>query len=149
MSGAAPFRLEPVRAAHLPLLAALHAQCFEDAWDEESLGALLLGGGGSGCLAVEGDDPLGFILFTVAADQAEILTICVRPDRRGRAVGRRLVAEAARIAVHAGAVEMFLEVAEDNAPARRLYDRLGFGPVGRRRGYYRCGRDALVLSRRL
>ena len=41
----------------------------------------------------------------------------------------------------------------DNAPAQALYDRAGFAPAGRRRGYYAGpdGRvlDALVLRREL
>jgi ribosomal-protein-alanine N-acetyltransferase len=43
---------------------------------------------------------------------------------------------------------VFLEVGEDNQPARRLYDRAGFRQVGRRQAYYqdRLGRGtALVL----
>lgn len=35
-----------------------------------------------------------------------------------------------------GATRLFLEVAEDNAAARALYDRLGFEPAGRRPRYY-------------
>ena len=56
-------------------------------------------------------------------------------------------------AAQAGAVRLFLEVAEDNAAARALYDRAGFRPIGRRKAYYARpdgGRtDALVLGRDL
>ncbi len=48
---------------------------------------------------------------------------------------------------------VYLEVAEDNAAARRLYGREGFSIAGRRRGYYRraASREmaALVLRRDL
>ena len=50
----------------------------------------------------------------------------------------------------AGAVRLFLEVAEDNVAARALYERAGFGQIGRRKAYYAApdgGRtDALVLA---
>ena len=36
----------------------------------------------------------------------------------------------------AGAEKLFLEVAEDNDIARRLYSSRGLVPVGRRPGYY-------------
>ena len=45
-------------------------------------------------------------------------------------------------------IDLWLEVAETNAPARALYHRLGFSPVGRRAGYYAdqgAPVDALVL----
>jgi ribosomal-protein-alanine N-acetyltransferase len=32
---------------------------------------------------------------------------------------------------------IFLEVEENNAPARRLYERIGFTVVGRRERYYK------------
>jgi ribosomal-protein-alanine N-acetyltransferase len=38
-----------------------------------------------------------------------------------------------------------LEVAEGNQAGRRLYGRAGFAVVGRRRGYYGGGEDALVM----
>ena len=52
-----------------------------------------------------------------------------------------------------GAGAVFLEVDEDNVPARKLYRRAGFREVGRRAGYYQdpTGRStaALVLRRDL
>ena len=35
---------------------------------------------------------------------------------------------------------------KDNEPAIQLYLGMGFERVGRRRGYYRDGTDALILS---
>jgi [ribosomal protein S18]-alanine N-acetyltransferase len=52
-------------------------------------------------------------------------------------------------AAAAGALEMFLEVAEENAAARALYGRGGYVVVGCRRGYYRDGSDALVMRKTL
>ena len=46
---------------------------------------------------------------------------------------------------------MFLEVEENNTPARKLYARAGFREVGKRPGYYAQsgGKGALVLRRDL
>ncbi len=96
-------------------------------------------------LAVSDDDPLGFAMGRVAAAEAEVLTIAVRPASRrvgaGAALLGALMAEAAR----RGAAEVFLEVAEGNVAARALYTRSGMTEVGRRRRYYPDGADALVL----
>ena len=52
-----------------------------------------------------------------------------------------------------GIARITLDVAEDNAPARALYDRLGFAEDGRRPNYYTTGRDipaaAILMSRNL
>ncbi|HET8995878.1 MAG TPA: ribosomal-protein-alanine acetyltransferase, partial [Acetobacteraceae bacterium] len=47
---------------------------------------------------------------------------------------------------HRGAATLTLEVAVDNAAARRLYESTGFTQVGRRKRYYADGSDALVLQ---
>jgi [ribosomal protein S18]-alanine N-acetyltransferase len=81
----------------------------------------------------------------VAAGEAEVLTVAVRPAARraglGRSLMRALVAEAAG----RGAAELFLEVSETNAAARALYAGLGAAQAGRRPRYYPDGSDALVL----
>ena len=91
----------------------------------------------------------GLILARVAADEAEILTLAVTPQARGRGLGRRLLQTALDHARTQGAASMFLEVSPANAPALALYARAGFAPVGRRPRYYPGGGDALVLRRPL
>ena len=126
-------------------LAALHAAAFPAPWDAAAFAAL---SAQPGVLALVEDD--GFILIRVVADEAEILTLAVRPEARRRGLGARLVAAAAARAAALGAERLFLEVAQDNAAARGLYARSGFAEVGRRRGYYaRPGAtavDALTLA---
>lgn len=101
-------------------------------------------------LLTEGD---AFLLGRVVADEAELLTIAVPPDQRGRGAARRLVAVFIDQSRQRGAASAFLEVAEDNAPARHVYTSAGFVESGGRRGYYRSpeGRyiDAIVMTRSL
>jgi ribosomal-protein-alanine N-acetyltransferase len=84
------------------------------------------------------------------ADEAELLTIAVRPGLRRRGLGARLLGAALDLTARRGAVSMFLEVAATNQPALALYQRAGFRLVGRRTGYYvgatACD-DALILRR--
>ncbi|WP_329608585.1 GNAT family N-acetyltransferase [Paragemmobacter aquarius] len=71
-----------------------------------------------------------------------------RPARQGAA--KRLVAAFLEQSRARGATGAFLEVAQDNAPARRVYAQAGFAESGGRRGYYRSpeGRyvDAIVMT---
>lgn len=89
----------------------------------------------------------GFALGRTAGGESELLTIAVRPEARRRGMGAALLAAYEAAARDRGAGAMFLEVAEDNAAARALYDGAGWSEVGRRRAYY-AGTDALVLSKR-
>lgn len=126
-------------------LAALHATAFPAPWGAAALADLL---SQPGVVAETAAD--GFILIRVVADEAEILTLAVRPDARRQGLGGRLVAAAAARAAGLGAARLFLEVAQDNAAARGLYARNGFVEVGRRRGYYArpgaAAADALTLA---
>lgn len=125
------------------LLAALHAPCFHSPWDEAAFAELL---GQAGVFAAATGE--GFILCRVILDEAEILTLAVRPEARGGGLGGRLTASAADIARAAGAERLFLEVAEDNTAARALYARAGFVQTGRRKAYYETAQgriDALIL----
>lgn len=124
-------------------LAALHAQCFDDAprpWSAREFHDLL---------AVPHTflliRPQGFLLGRTIADEAELLTLAVAPDARRHGLGRDLAAEFAATSRDRGVLACFLEVAGDNGPARALYAALGWRQAGVRRNYYRPGRDALVL----
>ena len=135
MSEIAPFDT----AAGTAPLAGLHALCFAHAWDAATLSDMLAG---PGVFAFVHDD--GFVLARAAADEAEILTLAVRPQARGKGLGRALLQAAINKARVLGATTMFLEVGADNPHALALYAGLGFAKVGTRKAYYE-GRDALVL----
>lgn len=144
--------LRPVGPFDLDCLAVLHAACFPDPWSATTMATLLATPGSFGILSATPDQPAGFALARVAADEAEILSIGVAPGWRRRGVARQLVAAVSVRAAESGARRLFLEVAADNHPARALYLREGFAQVGRRPRYYRrAGKavDALVLARAL
>jgi ribosomal protein S18 acetylase RimI-like enzyme len=50
----------------------------------------------------------------------------VAPAARGRGVGEALMAAARELGRGNGAAELMLQTARDNAPAQRLYERLGW-----------------------
>ena len=139
--------IEAVGAEAAALLSEMHAESFpaNQAWGASAI-ALMLGlPGHFGLLAIQQDEPLGFALGRVQADQAEILTIAVRPGARGQGIGRALLNALLAEAAKRDAMDLFLEVAEPNAAARALYAGAGGKEVGRRRRYYADGTDALVL----
>ena len=140
---AAIIRVLPVQATMHKVIAALHGQCFDDAWNAYTVGQVMRMPGAFGFLAVlaaeDGTDemPIGFALAGGAHDERELLSIGVLPDHRRAGIGRRLVEMVIAESIQRRAARLFLEVAEDNAAAQRLYRTLGFIAVGRRPGYYR------------
>lgn len=132
-----------------PAMAAIHAEAFagphDSPWSAAAIAALLQQ---PGVFSVYGPD--GFILMRAVADEAEILTLAVRPAARWTGEGARLVRLGLEGAVELGATRVFLEVAEDNAAARALYAKAGFVEAGRRPAYYAGAdggrRDALLLA---
>lgn len=151
--GPAAPALAEARPADASPLSALHAASFRRGWSEDEMERLLLDPAVIAHKASFGRRIAGFILSRCAADEAEILSVAVARARRGSGLGRTLLDLHLRRLAGLGVRTIFLEVDENNAPARRLYDRAGFRQVGRRQGYYAGeGPDAaaaLVLRRDL
>jgi ribosomal-protein-alanine N-acetyltransferase len=133
-------------------LAALHAASFNRGWSEQEFEQLLTDRNVIADRAASGRRSIAFIVSRRAADEAEILSVAVARPWQGRGLARRLLDLHLRRLAGFGLRAVFLEVDEENEPARRLYARAGFHEVGRRPGYYPQGgaaRAALVLRRDL
>lgn len=112
-------------------LAEIHAEAFEAPWNKAAFAQLMDSTG----VLVLGDER-GFILTRTIADEAEILTIAVRPSFRRQGLARHLVEQAIVATRVLGGERMFLEVAENNLAAIELYRACGFEPAGLRKNYY-------------
>lgn len=83
-------------------------------------------------LAFDGGDAVGLVncfegFSTFAARPlVNVHDVVVRGSHRGRRVAERLLAEVETIARERGACKLTLEVLSGNAPALRLYERVGF-----------------------
>jgi ribosomal protein S18 acetylase RimI-like enzyme len=103
-------------------------ETWEEAWEDVSVSVR----DGVALIAEDEDKPVGFV-FCVLGDRgrktAHVTDIYVRPDARGRGIGRALLAELVAPARKAGLEHVSLEVLVRNPEARRLYERLGFIPV--------------------
>jgi ribosomal-protein-alanine N-acetyltransferase len=101
-------------------------------------------------LAVNGDDPLGFLVAHHVAPDWELENIVVAESARRRGIGTRLLEELLISARKTNSDSVFLEVRESNAIARALYEQLGFQHDGRRKSYYSNPvEDALLYHRTL
>lgn len=130
--------------ADVPSIAEIEQDVFSDPWSAAAFRELL---GPLSFVAVVGGEVVGYLFGRMAADEAEILNLAVRDDRRRTGIARRLL-DAALTDCRARRVAMvYLEVRVSNARGRTFYEKMGFREVGRRRGYYSKPReDALVLA---
>jgi len=124
-----------------PALAALHAQALPSGWPAADF-AVSCGNPTRIVLKAEdGAAMLGLAVLQFAADEAEILSIAVAKEAR-----RQGIASAMMTACIAGCNKklvshIYLEVAEGNGPALKLYEKFGFGVLSRRPNYYLAGRS--------
>ncbi len=132
------------------IVAAIHASCFDEAWDQATIRKVMAMPGAFGLAARAGPagEIAGFALARVGSDGCELLSLGVAPERRAHGIGAGLL-DAALVRARAfDAARFYLEVAEDNTVALRLSARRGLVSVGRRPEYYRLknGQRAAALT---
>ena len=94
-----------------------------------------------------GDEVAAYGGMWLMVDEGHIITFAVHPAWRRQHIGERLLLSFLDLAVDRGAHEATLEVRLSNLPARRLYEKFGFRPVGLRPRYYSDnGEDALIMT---
>ncbi|WP_225823906.1 GNAT family N-acetyltransferase [Streptomyces naphthomycinicus] len=106
-------------------------------------------------VASDGDELCGFVETAFEPWNAR-LTICdieVAPAWRGKGIGRALMQHAFALARETGAVNVWLEVSNVNAPAIQAYLRMGFVFCGLDTSLYdgteSAGETALFMARRV
>jgi ribosomal protein S18 acetylase RimI-like enzyme len=98
---------------------------------EERWRARLGVAGSHNVVAVLDGEPVGMASGVPGhGDSVELISMWVAPSARGRGVADALVREVERWARESGARVVRLDVAEDNAAARALYERHGFALTG-------------------
>ena len=141
-----PATLRQAFPADLPLLSALELKSQRHPWSAELFrGEFENPHSRIDLLALEGE-VLGYICYHSLADEVSIINLATLPVFRRRGVARRLLWSALHASGQEPVERAFLEVRAGNHAALALYESLGFRVVGRRKGYYRDGEDALVMA---
>ncbi|MGB9117485.1 ribosomal protein S18-alanine N-acetyltransferase [Bradyrhizobium sp.] len=145
--------VEPASLRDAPALAQIHGASFHRGWGENEFESMLTERNTLVHRLRMGRKIIGFSVSRIAADEAEILSIAVAESHRGRGLSGNLLLTHLGHLAGRGVRRVFLEVEENNQPARRLYERAGFTVVGRRERYYRQGGgeplNALLMRRDL
>ena len=122
-------------------LANLHKKCFPNKpWSADDFRDLK----NSGCEIIMSEN--GFIVYRIAVDEAEIITIGVNPEMRRQGIASAMIGIIEKTLLNQGVKKIFLEVAVTNTSAQKLYENMGFKVVGLRPKYY-DGVDAILMSK--
>lgn len=146
-------RLRPAGRDDLAGLVELEEACFAgDRFSRRSYRHLLVRGHADVLVAEDGQGRLAgsaVLLYRRGSSSARLYSLAVRPDLRGRGLGRAMLAAVERAALFRGATRVVLEVAEGNQAALALYLRAGYETKRRLSDYYESGEDALRMQKSL
>lgn len=143
--------LRPMRRSDLKVVAAIEQAAYEFPWEPATFRDCL--NVGYCCWVGEkAGQIVTYGICSVGAGESHVLNLCVAPHIQQRGYGQLMLGKLIEVAQGHRAESMFLEVRPSNAPAIKLYQRMGFNEIGTRKDYYpaRKGReDALVMARML
>ncbi len=150
----AGLHIEPGEIRDAKDLSRIHAQSFFRGWPSEEFTRFLDDKATPIYIACDAKRRIaGFAVIRSVLDESELLSIAVDPKWRGKGLGRALMQAVFADLMLSPARRMFLEVDEQNMPAIRLYEKLGFARISTRKGYYPrpdgSAATALVMARDL
>lgn len=88
---------------------------------------------------------IGYIIYRIVFDEAEILNIVVDKNFRGLKVGKYILNFAIENIKEKKCSAIFLEVHQNNIIAQKLYEQTGFKKYGLREKYY-SSFDAILMK---
>ena len=122
-----------------------------DAWNYESITDLLMQDSVKLLIVTSSaSNIIGYCLYQVIFEQAEILRIGTHPDYQRQGIASQLLIALNNELKANNVNSLLLEVREDNSPAIALYEQQGFTVIHRRKGYYQQPQqpaiDALIMQ---
>ena len=82
----------------------------------------------------------------IILDEADIMNIVTKKDKRNQGFAKFLLNELITIAEEQNCKTITLEVDENNLPAIKLYKDFEFKEVGKRKNYYKNGDTAILMT---
>ncbi|MBP3947172.1 ribosomal protein S18-alanine N-acetyltransferase [Psychrobacter sp. K31L] len=122
-----------------------------DAWGYQTIIELLAQDSINLSVVYQIDKIVGYCLYQVVFEQAEILRIGTHPDYQRQGIASQVFAKLNTELMNNKVENLLLEVRADNFSAIALYEQQGLAVIHRRKGYYqmphRPAIDALIMQR--
>ncbi len=138
--------LRRMRRDDIAAVESIESVTFSDAWTTGIFADELDAPGRAYLVAEDGGEIVGYAGVMALDEDAHLMNIAVREDRRSSGLGRRLLVGVMEAAAEKDARRLTLEVRPSNATAIALYESVGLRAVGVRPGYYTdTGEDAVIM----
>ena len=122
----------------------------QDAWSYQTIIELLEQDSIDLLVVYQIDKVVGYCLYQVIFEQAEILRIGTHPDYQRQGIASQVFAKLNTELMNNKVENLLLEVRADNFSAIALYEQQGLAVIHRRKGYYqmphRPAIDALIMQ---
>ena len=98
--------------------------------------------------AIDNGEVIAYVIGRLIAPEGEIYRVAVKPEKRQRGIGYRLLDYAVKTSKGHGLERLFLEVRSRNLPAVKLYTAYGFKQIAVRKNYYKNPTEHALVMRR-
>ena len=142
--------IEPMTDWDIEQVASIERASFRRPWQPGAFRTEMQRGPSRCLVARNGHTVCGYVIFWSIPPEIHVLNVAVKLDRRGQGLGRMMMNHMLKFARSHDSNEVFLEVRPSNTAAIRLYQSLGFKPVGLRKNYYaEDNEDAIIMALKL
>ncbi|MEP7215477.1 MAG: ribosomal protein S18-alanine N-acetyltransferase [Anaerolineaceae bacterium] len=142
------FSLRPMEPRDVASVLAVERSAFDTGWPATAFQNELTQNKMARYIVLEdGGEVIGFGGLWLMLDEAHVVTVAVRPERRRSGLGSLIVHGLLLVAQAQGMDVATLECRSSNLAARALYSRYGFYEVGLRHKYYADNQeDAVIMT---
>ena len=119
---------------------------FDNFWNETTFENELKSSNSYYIVAKIENEIVGFVGMKIVLNEADIMNIVTKKDKRNLGIGTKLLQELLKTAKEKNISKLTLEVNENNLPAIHVYEKLGFKKIAERAKYYNNTYDAYIMQ---
>ena len=132
----------------IPAVAEIERKNFSEPWSEKSFSEELENELSICYVEKFLDKPVGYVCAQIIHPEAFLCTIACDDSLRRRGIGERLVSYLSDYCEYKRCETLSLEVRVSNTPAQKLYEKMGFINLGKRKNFYsKPAEDAYIMTK--
>jgi ribosomal-protein-alanine N-acetyltransferase len=143
------FIIERMTRVDVAQVEAIEQEIFSVPWSEKSFIAACETKENVYIVCKDNGKVLGYCGMWTVLGEGNITNMAVAKEYRRQGIAKLLMSEMERISIEENGVDVFfLEVRQSNENAKKLYEKMGYKPIGTRKRFYeKPVEDAIVMSK--